>query len=277
MSRSELKRKVTRYAKSLGAELVGYAPVSRWNEYGEVPTAYRPQHLWPQAKTIIVLGTPMLLPMLETTPSINHGVMYDTTNDFLDRIAYQLSLYLNRLGYASIFSPRDGYGDVEVLLENPVGCFSHVYAGKYAGLGTIGYSHNLINKQYGPRVRYVSIFTELDVEGDPLVKRDLCTKCLICQKLCPSNAFTTQEDRLIADFDKMACTRHHEVLGREKRWPCGVCIKVCPIGEDRKLYQSRNIQLYLDEPEVLQKNPDDERYSAWVHVRKHGSKGNRIF
>jgi epoxyqueuosine reductase QueG len=74
-----------------------------------------------------------------------------TTNTLLDQMAYRLAVFLNNLGHASIFMPRDGYGSLEILLKKMPACFSHVYAGKYAGLGTIGYSHSLLNPKYGPR------------------------------------------------------------------------------------------------------------------------------
>ncbi len=51
----------------------------------------------------------MLLPILESTLSINYTVMYDVTNSLLDQMAYRLALYLNQLGQASIFMPRHGY------------------------------------------------------------------------------------------------------------------------------------------------------------------------
>jgi len=83
---------------------------------------------------------------------------------------------------------------------------------------------------------------------------------------------------MIAHMDKTACAKHHAILRQEERYPCGICIKVCPIGQDRVLYQSTNkSKLYLEEKEALSANPDDPRYSGWVHVRKHGSKGERIF
>ena len=77
---------------------------------------------------MIVLGVPMLLPIVESTPSINHTVLYDTTNTLLDQIAYRLAVFLNNLGHASISMPRDGYGSLEILLKKMSTCFSHVYA-----------------------------------------------------------------------------------------------------------------------------------------------------
>jgi epoxyqueuosine reductase QueG len=194
----------------------------------------------------------------------------------LDQIAYRLSIFLNDHGFAAIFLPRDGYGSIDILIERPVAAFSHVFAGKYAGLGTIGFNHMLINEQYGPRARYVSVLTNLELAGDPMLEVELCRKCLVCQRLCPSKAFSAREDRLIADMDKHACACYHRELRGEYRYPCGVCAKTCPIGQDRKLYESQDIALYLKEPETLSQNPDDPRYQSWVHCRRHGSGGSRI-
>lgn len=274
--RPATKQSITKAAKNMGANLVGFASVSRWAEYNEVEEAYRPETIWPLAKTVIVLGVPVLLPIIETTPSINYVELYNTSNILLDQIAYRLSVFLNDHGHAAIFLPRDGYGSIDLLIEKPCAAFSHVFAGKYAGLGTIGFSHLLINEQYGPRVRYVSVFTNLELAGDPVLETDLCRNCLICQRLCPSQAFTARKDRLIADMDKPACARHHRDLRGEYRYPCGICAKTCPVGQDRKLYEAEDVSRYLKEGEALGQNPDDPRYQGWVHCRTHGSAGNRI-
>lgn len=271
------KQQISKFAKSLGAGLIGFAPASRWEEYNEVEEEYRPASIWPETKTVIVLGVPILLPILETTPSINYAELYSTSNILLDQIAYRLSIYLTEKGHGAIFLPRDAYGDIQILVKKPTAAFSHVFAGKYAGLGTIGYSHVLLNKQYGPRVRYVSVFTNLEVEPDGALETDVCTKCRVCQKLCPTQAFTTREDQIIAVMNKEACALHHAQLRKEHRYPCGVCVKVCPVGEDRKVFNSMDISLYLNEKETISKNPDHPDYKRWVHIRQHGSEGNRIF
>ena len=80
--------------------------------------------------------------------------LYDTSNRVLDDMAYRLTNYIvNRLGYKAIFFPRDCYYNIDVLVDNPNAAFSHVMAGYYAGMGTIGDSHNLIAKEFGPRLR----------------------------------------------------------------------------------------------------------------------------
>jgi epoxyqueuosine reductase QueG len=219
------------------------------------------------------MAVPMLLPIVESTPSINYQEMYQTGNALLDEMAFRLSVYLNERGHASIPMPRDGYGNLEILLRKMPACFSHVYAAKYAGLGSIGFSHNLINPQYGPRARYVSVFTEAVFLGGRAFEKDLCKKCGLCGKLCPASALTARPDRIAADFDAVACTIHHQQLVAESRFPCGVCVKVCPIGEDRKLYKRTRVADYLREREALDANPGDPEYRHLTHLRTHGSGG----
>lgn len=271
--RNDLKKKIIRKAKQLGADLVGFAPVERWQKYGDVKPTYYPQHLFPFTKTVIVLGVPILSPMLDTTPSIVYSELYNTTNRLLDDIAYQLAVYLNKQSYRTVFFPRDAYGDISVLVKKPEAAFSHVIAGKYAGIGTIGYNHTLLTKEYGPRVRLVSIFTDAEIVPDNMLEKDLCIKCGLCGKCCPTSAFTTTEN-LVADMDKYKCAEYHARLKNDYHYPCGVCIKVCPIGNDRKLY-GNNTKKYINEKYILNHDPDADEYSDWVHIRSFGSKSKK--
>jgi epoxyqueuosine reductase QueG len=269
-----LRKKIVREARKLGADLIGFAPVSRWREHNELKPEYWPNTIWSKAETVIVLGVPMLLPIVESTPSINHTVLYDTTNVLLDQMAYRLAVYLNSLGHASIFMPRDGYGSLEILLKKMPACFSQVYAGKYSGLGTIGHSHNLINPKYGPRARYVSVLSSVRIKGDRMIEEDLCNGCGVCRRLCPAKALSRKDGSLIAELDAIKCTHIHQALKAENRWPCGVCCKICPVGEDRKLYGSTSTRLYLKEREAIEKDPSHPDYKHLVHLREHGSSGN---
>jgi epoxyqueuosine reductase len=160
----------------------------------------------------------------------------------LDGLAVSLVRYLNRLGHASFFFARDGYGSLKALREKPYAAFSHVMAARYAGLGTIGLSHCLLTPEFGPRVRLVSVFTEADIFPDPVMKGELCIRCRLCAQCCPKKALEARKDRVVGDYDKMVCLDMAEELTRERRYPCGVCIKVCPVGQDRELYKSGSLQ-----------------------------------
>ena len=146
-----LKDDVIRFCRERNAELVGFAPVERWDEYGEVPPDFRPRAIFPQARTVIVIGMSMPLPVVETTPSALHQELYTTTNRQLDDLAVELTRYLNRMGHASFPFTRDTYTSMRALRENNLAAFGHVPAAKYAGLGTIGMNQCILTPEFGPR------------------------------------------------------------------------------------------------------------------------------
>lgn len=269
--KAELRKEIIAYVKEQGIDIIGFSSASTWDKMNEVPADFRPKAIWSETKTVIVLGIALLLPILETTPSAMHMEMYNSCNRELDRIAFNLARYLNRRGYASIFFPRDAYGNVEVLKQNPIAAFDHRTAAKYAGLGTIGLSHNLLTPEFGPRVRFVSVFTSAAIRPGRMIKKDLCIRCQACVNCCPVNALRARKDKLVADYNVQACVDETARLTGKRSYPCGVCIKVCPIGKDRKLYKQRGIVAkYLKEREALAKNPEDPEYKSWVHARRYG-------
>jgi epoxyqueuosine reductase QueG len=269
----ELSLNLKRFCREAGADLVGIAPVERWVTEGIVPDDFRPQSVWTPVRTVIVLGMGMTLPIVESTPSVLHMELYKTVNIKLDALAYDTTRYLNRLNHGATFFSRDGYNSLKAFKRWCGVPFGHVMAAKYAGLGNIGLSHCLLTPEFGPRVRLVSVFTDLELVPDPLMDKDLCIKCGACAKCCPKNALRVRDDSLIGDYDKMACLEMAEELTKSRTYPCGICTKVCPVGNDRKLYrQPGAVKKYLREKEALNIDPHDPAYRSWQHLRRYGAK-----
>jgi len=63
-----------------------------------------------------------------------------------------------------------------------------------AGLGEIGYSKVFITPEYGPRVRFGMILTDLELESDPVFPGGLCDSCQNCVRDCPSNAIPGKKE-----------------------------------------------------------------------------------
>lgn len=270
---SELKDKIKQFCLDAGADIIGFASVERWEEDNEVPPDFRPQAIFEQARTVIVIGVGMPLPIVDTTPSILHKETYDTANRVLDDMAFNLVRYLNRLGQAAYFFTRDGYGSLRLLKDRPQAAFSHIMAGKYAGLGNVGLNNCLLTPEFGPRVRLVSVFTSAILEPDSILEKDLCIKCGACAKCCPVDSIIIRDKHQVkSEFIPIPCIDRHSELSRNKAYPCGICTKVCPIGKDRALYNEKgNMKKYLEEEKRLAENPDDPEYKAWTHIRNYGS------
>lgn len=278
-----MKEDIIKFAASHGADITGFASVDRWPQYDEIPPDFWPTSLWPLARTVIVMGIQMPLPIVDTTPSILHRETYETCNRDLDSLAFGLTRFLNKKGHPSMFFPRDGYGSIKNIIEKPYAAFSHTFAAKYAGLGTVSRSHNLLTPEFGSRVRLVSVFTAAEIEPDQVMEKDLCINCKLCAKCCPAEVLKeeTGTEGYYFKLDAVGCARWHEELTRRRAYPCGICTKVCPVGKDRDLYQEKDMsKKYRSELKALANGIDDPEYKSWNHFRQYGSwavKNGRIY
>jgi epoxyqueuosine reductase QueG len=55
-----------------------------------IPEEFRPRSIFPKTQTVIVIGFPVNLPIVETAPSINYHELYLTVNVLLDTSGYRL-------------------------------------------------------------------------------------------------------------------------------------------------------------------------------------------
>ncbi|WP_346865807.1 4Fe-4S binding protein [Methanocalculus sp. MSAO_Arc2] len=247
--------------------LLGIADAGRYNnpDYEHlVPLMYRPEAIIPGTRSVIVIGLPVHLPAIDSSPSILYRESYRTVNTLLDQYTYRIANLLNGMGFPSVPIPRDGYGSIEVLLKKPVTFFSHRHAAYFAGLGTFGINNMLLTPEFGPRVRFGSVFSSLEVEPDQVMATDLCTRCMECQKHCPVGAVSS-EDYPKGKTSTMACAKYSAALNKRYASPCGICIKVCPVGSDRSLYGREDTGVYRE------MTADPVLWSAWEHIRSHGS------
>lgn len=61
-------------------------------------------------------------------------------------------------------------------------------AAKACGIGEMGLSGKIINKEYGPFMRYCFIITDMPLEPDEINNESICDNCGECIKACPGNA-----------------------------------------------------------------------------------------
>ena len=63
-------------------------------------------------------------------------------------------------------------------------------AAKTCGLGEMGRSGKIVNRKYGPLMRYCFIITDAPLELDAELTESICDNCGACQAACPGNAIT---------------------------------------------------------------------------------------
>jgi epoxyqueuosine reductase QueG len=217
---AELTKYVKEYARSLGANLVGVAPVSRW---AKAPVEHSPQGIFPEAKNVIVcachfLDAPAELGAEEDPRYPGPAMTQMNVSAMLHDIAWKVVRRLERLGHRAMFIRQSGqwrYRAAELSSGESdrgwVGDLCHYYAAVCAGLGEIGWQNICLTPEFGPRQRFVSILTDADLTPTPMYDGPaLCDRCKLCAKNCPTHCF---------DEDVSGEMRHIKVEGRRYEFP----------------------------------------------------------
>lgn len=192
----KLTEKVKKYAKELGADIVGISNVERFKN---APLRMSPKGLLPCAKSVIVCGIHHLDASVEIggepTPHDMgpYASQSSVMNPKLDDISFLIAKFLENNGYKTlpIVSSNiwryKGYKDLNVHFAPDI---AHRYAAVCAGLGEIGWSGLFLHPEFGPRVRLVTIITEAELIPDCMYNgKPLCDRCMECVKNCPTDAF----------------------------------------------------------------------------------------
>ena len=183
-------------AVDFGADLLGIAPIER---FAGIEPEHHPSSIFPQAKTVIVVGKRVLRgavrPLEEksaVSPYLDFGLSM-LEDQFLPKTAYDLVLFIEKFHFDGV--PIFGY-DVEaaskVYMADPVtpekpapNVYIDVpHAAELAGLGKVGKHGLLITPQFGTLQRLSLILTDAEIEGDPIITENYCDGCDACTRAC---------------------------------------------------------------------------------------------
>jgi len=188
MNRQELTAAVKKLAFDLGADMVGIAPVSRFD--GQ-PHMLHPRAHLPEAKSVICFGIHHPDASVEWCgePNPNFPQAFQIGMiPKLDTMCYRIARMLEKEGYPTIAQPCTTYWRHRKYKDIPyehAATFSHMAAFVACGLGEYGYHGMVLSPEYGPRQRIISIITSADLVPDPLYDGPpLCDGCLMCARNC---------------------------------------------------------------------------------------------
>jgi len=192
---NDLTSDVKRVAREAGADLVGIAPISRFDSS---PAELHPRTIFGKTESVIALGCRMLRGALKTVEEGNYWQAYNCDSyQYLNEILAphmlrKIILFLEDHGYTSVpihnpFSAHEGR-PVRPGGTRPDGMLSLRVVGCAAGLGELGLSKLLLTPQFGPRQRIFAMLTDAVLDPDPLLAGSVCDNCGECVRACPSGA-----------------------------------------------------------------------------------------
>lgn len=223
--------KIKNSVTELGADLVGVADVAPLKRL----KLYPPDLLNPfrRAVSVAIRLPGSLFEQITDHPTPTYASAYRTANLILDEIAFFAANTLQRDGFNSLPIPAAQSWD----RKNHYGAISHKAVGRMAGLGWQGKSLLLVNPEYGPRIRLVTVLTDAPLEVNGPIK-NRCGKCTLCRDACPAGAIkgAVTEDHYKSREEAIDLRLCVEKLNEFAKLPgvdaniCGICIKVCPFG-----------------------------------------------
>jgi ferredoxin len=223
---ADLAEHVRRVALEAGADLVGFAPISRFEG---APPELHPRTIFPQARTLIAIATRQLRGALKAAEEGTYWQAYNCDcywflNEVLSTtILRRIVLFLEGHGHTSVpvhnpFHPHTGRRIRDDQPAGPDGMLSLRVAAVAAGLGELGHSKLLLTPQFGPRQRVFAVLTDAELEPTPLFQGKLCDGCQSCVKACEACAIGQKREVRFAiegrefahaPFDPKACGRVH--------------------------------------------------------------------
>ncbi|MCP5073627.1 MAG: 4Fe-4S dicluster domain-containing protein [Rhodobacteraceae bacterium] len=220
-------------ARFFGADLCGVTDLDeRWH-YSRRTDARdgsdQPNDLPSGLSSVIVLGHQMDEALVDTYPSALAGAATGREYSHEAAIVMQLAAYIRNLGYQAIASMNDTGLVIPYALK--------------AGLGEYARNQLVITSEFGPRLRFSKIFTDLPLSHDPPRKlgvAEFCNICTRCADACPAKALpygppTTDTPNKSAikgvrkwTSDAEKCFGFWAKLSSD----CAICMRVCPFNRD---------------------------------------------
>ena len=226
---AEMAAEVKQAARIFGADLIGITSTDlRWHytkRFNAKSLSEKENADCEALPHCIVIGTEMPGKVIQTMPSALGGTAagYGYSKDGLTLMS--LAQFIRNLGYNAVASLNDTAQCVPYAIQ--------------AGLGEYGRHGLVITPEFGPRLRFGKIFTDLPLAHDRPKKfgvKEFCDLCRKCSDACPPKAIPAgAPDGALHNASNFVGIRKWNVDGEKcfRFWAnqgteCGICIRVCP-------------------------------------------------
>lgn len=229
-----VRQELEEQARAWGADCVAVADTVRLQGLETEPADLL--HGYQRAVSMAVHLADGIMDPITDGPTPLYSSHYQRVNALLDDIAIRATGLLQSHGAKALPIPAS-----QILCEERYYSYiSHKAVAIAAGLGWQGKSLLLVTPQYGPRVRLVTVLTDMALPADEPSK-NRCGTCTFCADACPSGAiknvntdlhYATRSEAI--DLD--ACVKQLKRFGELEHinpYLCGVCVAACPWGRKK--------------------------------------------
>lgn len=255
-----LEKKIKTAAAVLGFDVAGIVPFTapaRTEEYlhwvqqekpGDMQWFYRsperrcdPQLVWPQGKSILMLGMnyrqPEVPKELWNDPSRGRISMYAWGNDYHDLIIPRLKQLASAIAYlAGREVKARWYVDTGPFLERNLA--------EMASLGFIGKNTLLLHPEHGSFHFLATLLLDLELDPDPVPETATgCGSCVGCMEKCPTGALDVPYKHDTPRCISYLTIEHKGIIPRELRplmgnwiYGCDDCQTICPFNQKKIRY-----------------------------------------
>ncbi|GHF72714.1 hypothetical protein GCM10017056_49550 [Seohaeicola zhoushanensis] len=176
-----MAEEIKRVARFFGAGLCGITESDeRWHYTARVDVrdmSEAPLGLPEGLTSVIVLGQDMDEGLVATYPSAPAGAATGREYSHEAAVVMQVAAYIRNLGWRAVASMNDTGLVIPYALK--------------AGLGEYARNQMVITHEFGPRLRFSKIFTDMPLAHDaprPLGVAAFCAICTKCADTCPAKA-----------------------------------------------------------------------------------------
>jgi epoxyqueuosine reductase len=187
-----------------------------------------------------------IIDSISNGPTLEYYDYYNQINNELAEKSVEIKKELQKIGVDSIViepTVSTSSKEFKAYLNNLTADISHKMIATRAGLGWIGKTDLFISTKFGPRLRLVSILINKKPDKVSVpIEKSRCGKCDICVEICPANAATGElwNTKVHRDtfFNAHKCRETCALLARQRlkidTRICGICVSVCPVGQNLK-------------------------------------------
>ncbi|MCX5702281.1 MAG: 4Fe-4S binding protein [Candidatus Omnitrophica bacterium] len=208
-----------KFCQDLEADLFGVADISKTKK--DFMLSGKVLEKLDNAISLGIRLSGSILEGISDSPTKLYFHHYRTVNASLDQLALKVCNRIQKKGYRAL----PILASLILDWENQKAHLSHKEIGYLAGLGWIGRSNLLVNKDIGSQFRLVSILTDMPLKTDKPVKQN-CQGCKICINACPAGAIKESP----SDFEHIKCFEKLKDFQKQRlveQYICGICVKAC--------------------------------------------------